>query len=633
MDLWMVMTIFAFPLPFVDITHGMYMVLSGLYLSADYILSGFGLMWMGRAAGRRKSLRAWVPVFAFRYYVMGKIMGSMNLFGRKIKEPADILPAVVGVAELLFIIPAGGVLFVMVFGALAIAPRMASDLLSKIDNVAVAVLAVFVLVVLKINYEFFRALGQSRPVALLCAPVSSVGFILVGQKLRAEARAAAGSAPQKSRDIWSALVCVVAVASLLVFNWRTLEAALTASEPTAATIDIVHNAVNDGVDFGTDGDGLLNPSNSIYYGAYDHAAKLEYQAEDLNAGPVSEREGSRRPILWEIMGSGDGGGIALLSRYVLDSVAFDESGGSNAYGDSDIKVFLEGMAAGAENFCGAERGGMMPVDIVTRMYAGETGKEMRGMRQGTKYPATVPQQLLYLPHGDDRKHNVYWSAGDFRIAFFALVGGTAVNETTLRNGQPALYRLRSPSPIHSDKTLAVYTGGFVLDGTRVHVAMGVRPVFRLDPALVVFASAVAAAPKAGQTPADDNYAVSEGRGKHFRLTVLNAGLPPAKLCADGNLLAEGDAISVQSGAGLTLTADGNTADGLAYKIVDGPDDARRIAGCGSGGPGELFVNALDADGSALAPGEYSLYIWAQKDNEIYSNEASEPQRFALRVTE
>jgi hypothetical protein len=390
---------------------------------------------------------------------------------------------------------------------------------------------------------------------------------------------------------------------------------------SAGRADIIRNAVNDGVDFGTGGDGLLNPANGVYYGAYDHAASLDEQSR----GAVSEREGIRRPILWRIMG--DDGGVTLWSRYALDSAAFDNAGG-NVYGDSDIRAFLESMAADAEVFREAERNGMTPADVVTGMYDGETGEEITGAAQGADYPATASGQLLYLPQGDFYDNAVYWSSKNTRDGAFRV----ADTEAALRDGGHVYYWLRSPASGYADRALGASQYGDIGIG-RTGMALGVRPAFKLNPSSVVFASEIAAASADGQTPADDNYAVSEGGGKHFRLTVLNANLSPVDLRADGNLLAEGDAVSVQSGDGTVLTADGNTADGLAYKIVDGPEDARRIVGSDSGGQGELSVNALDADGSALAPGEYTLYIWAQKNNEIYSNEASEPQRFALRVTE
>jgi hypothetical protein len=43
------------------------------------------------------------------------------------------------------------------------------------------------------------------------------------------------------------------------------------------------------------------------------------------------------------------------------------------------------------------------------------------------------------------------------------------------------------------------------------------------------------------------------------------------------------------------------------------------------------VAAKDLSGAGLADGSYTLYVWAQKDNAINSNEGSAPQYFTLTV--
>lgn len=76
------------------------------------------------------------------------------------------------------------------------------------------------------------------------------------------------------------------------------------------------------------------------------------------------------------------------------------------------------------------------------------------------------------------------------------------------------------------------------------------------------------------------------------------------------------------------------ADKLVYKIVQDVDGTRSIVGYGAGNATSLTVNGkanVTDDANLTVGGDYTLYVWAQKDNGYNSHEGSEPMYFELEV--
>ncbi|MDR3277964.1 MAG: hypothetical protein LBT12_04255, partial [Oscillospiraceae bacterium] len=409
----------------------------------------------------------------------------------------------------------------------------------------------------------------------------------------------------------TAVMAAALLLSALAFGGQSAQAAM----PTGTT-----GYANDGVDFAA----LSAPGSGVYYGAYDHAAELAYES----VGEVSAREGNRTPILWRAMGEEAGDGyITALSEYVLDTAVFRENwqaSDANVYEASEIKTFLSNMATDADNFPLAEQSGMAAVNVVTGMYDCDTGAPMTGSQQGTTYPVPSALQKLYLPYGGYTDNpvdgdKVYWEAGNTRGAAYELAPLYAP-ATLKSSGTGVFYWLRSPLSGSSALVLEVADIYGVLSGFTEN-ALGVRPAFKLDPASVIFASEI------GVT--DTKYVAG-----NYKLTVLNAALLGGAMTANSTAAFDGSsahpAIAAAHGGSVSVSAASATADTkLTYKIVD---SAHNIVGYGqSADNAALTVNAKDLAGANLAAGNYTVYVWAQKDNAVNSHEGSAPQWFTLTV--
>ncbi|MDR3277285.1 MAG: DUF6273 domain-containing protein, partial [Oscillospiraceae bacterium] len=412
--------------------------------------------------------------------------------------------------------------------------------------------------------------------------------------------------------LWAVLLISAMALTLLPVRLSPARAAMPAT-----------GDANDGVDFAA----LSTKGNGFYYGAYNHAVGLA----DGYYG-MAIKDGTPTPILWRVMGEEAGVGyegyITALSEYVLDSTNFYTDQSTNVYENSNIKSVLAAMVADTNNFPTAERNGMATVSVVTGMYS---GAEMTGPQQPgpVDYPVISAAQTLYLPSGGDLgSSNVYWEAGNTRNAAYLLAANQNDNVATLKSGTGGnvIYLTRSPSPSYTNIAACVTTNGVGIMG-RVDYVYGVRPAFKLDPASVIFASEIADAPTtAGQTLADaDNYAESAGAA-NYKLTVLNTALSGGTMTADEDAFdgsSDHPTVPAASGGGVSVEAAGATASTkLTYKIVDSDHN---IVGYGQGADNaELTVDAKDLAGADLAGGSYTVYVWAQKNNDIHSHEGSQP---------
>jgi hypothetical protein len=201
--------------------------------------------------------------------------------------------------------------------------------------------------------------------------------------------------------------------------------------------------------------------------------------------------------------------------------------------------------------------------------------------------------------------------------------GYAGNVAQLKSGTDGniSYFLRSPSFLLHEAILQVENDGTVywrdMGGAPFYV-YGVRPIFKLKPSAVILASEIVdTTPTAWQTEATEDYIAD-----NYKLTVVSDA--PKLL----TLSASGSALIAPSGS-LTLTGTiGGTAEKLVYKIVN---STHTIVGYGVGDSTSLTVNAQDLSGADLANGNYALYVWAQKDNDINSPEGSNPRYIRLTI--
>ncbi|MDR3277489.1 MAG: DUF6273 domain-containing protein, partial [Oscillospiraceae bacterium] len=402
------------------------------------------------------------------------------------------------------------------------------------------------------------------------------------------------------------------------------------ANPTLA-VTVSDTTSSDGVDFAA----LSAPGNGIYYGAYDHATSLAQSQYG-----AATYAGSRTPILWRVMGEeGSDGYITALSEYVLDSAAFrtDNSAvNANVYNASNIKTFLAAMTADTDNFPAAEQSGMAAVNVVTGMYDYISGAELTDAQQGTDYPVTSAAQRLYLPHGSHHLgtggDKVYWEAGNTENAAYELAANASGNEAALKSGGYVYYWFRSPYSDDLSQALGVHDSGYIYNHV-TYFALGVRPAFKINPSAILFASEIADVPAAGQTAASANYVAGSGGATNYKLTVLNTALSGGTMTANTTAFDGASAhptVPVVPGGAVNVAAASATADTkLTYKIVD---SSQNIVGYGQGADNAaLTVDAKDLAGANLADGDYTVYVWAQKDNAINSHEGSAPRWFTLTV--
>jgi hypothetical protein len=153
----------------------------------------------------------------------------------------------------------------------------------------------------------------------------------------------------------------------------------------------------------------------------------------------------------------------------------------------------------------------------------------------------------------------------------------------------------------------------------------------LEPADILYAAKISVKPATGQLQADsENYQTYETNASNlnerfFKLTILSSAVSLSSVSYNGVSIANGSGIPQTLGGAIDLTGAASGHDKLVYKIVQAENGGREIVGCGEGSAGALTVDTKGlTDG-----GDYTLYVWAQKDNAINSNEGSTPMYFKL----
>ena len=388
-------------------------------------------------------------------------------------------------------------------------------------------------------------------------------------------------------------------------------------------------AVNAGVDL----DALLAEGSYVYMGTYNHATAL---AEGVYGAATKEAEAA--PILWRVMGEENGDGkIGLLSEYVLDSLPFAAAStqGSNVFGTSALRAWLGGAFIN-ESFTPGEAALVPSSEIVTRMLD-LTANERVGSQQGTLYPVQSLDRA-YLPSGNIRDDSIAWTA-DINPDASPVDPGKGQLRSQAGTDNYVHYWLRSPY-YGGNATLFVSERGESLGAASPGIEKGVRPVSKLDPGNIVFASEILSntAGRPDATQANAFYA-QPAEGKAYKLTVLGdngSGSNPYQLT---NLTYNGGAvpefIQGEPGTPVTLQAVGNdTADTtINYKLVDRRNN---LLGYGIGSA------SVNSDGATvitlnipagLPDAYYTAHIWLQKNRATSSHEASTPLAVSIRIGE
>ncbi|MCL2884532.1 MAG: DUF6273 domain-containing protein [Oscillospiraceae bacterium] len=430
------------------------------------------------------------------------------------------------------------------------------------------------------------------------------------------------------------------------------------------------------VDDGINWNSYMDGNSYFFYGTYDHTS------EDRNHVP----EGVSRPIRFQVMGQdpGETNTVTLLSKYILDARSFAPNrNGSNDYVTSDIRAWLNsynntldsvdytasGFFTTAFSPAEALDRNIVPTYVSTSFFDFITGDELFGSSGASgiptgslaTWPTTTPQKdKIYIPWGagpgNSDQDVMYFSANTIRDDSAKIPADDYLRTRTDGgfNGGDAIIWQRTPSQ---------YNASFVMDDQAqtgfngssngwlypdwTGFPWGVRPAFHLGTGSVIFISEVTDAPDAlgatapdgtatndsegvGIPDADTNYwQATEDNAVNYKLTVINDNLTLDSLKYNNSALSDGQAIAVNTGtASLSLT-DGTASAGiykLVYKVVGDVGGERTILDYGTG-----TKTNLQMDISQLAAGDYTVYVWAQKDNALNSNEASLPIWFSLKI--
>jgi hypothetical protein len=383
--------------------------------------------------------------------------------------------------------------------------------------------------------------------------------------------------------------------------------------------------------------------SGIYYGAYDHIASYD---EGIS-------EGVKTSVLWRVMGEElDDGNITLMSEYILDKYIFTGNpyrAGSNIWRDSEIRGWLNGGHEGeflGGTFTTAEFKPIVSSDVKTTEYDGF------GMENKDTVSTTDRFYLLRTIMWADIEHptnhgKVSWFADDSvdypglrdEKAYLVDENGESVFEDDagkihsspgalragLRNGTEVnQYWLRSPW--YSTRAKDTNDRGYTVAGDTINFritdnASGVRPVFKLDPKFVIYKEEV-------------SRGINSVTSRDCKLTVLNDNrrdLTAGRLMVRDRIVSSDLGITAVISNDIYVSSTGAT-DGtrLTYKIVVLSDDGRReIVGHGQGDE-----EGVSVDITVLPIGrDYTVYVWAQRDGGINSNEGSRPRYFTLTTSD
>ncbi|MCQ4936386.1 S-layer homology domain-containing protein [Anaerotignum propionicum] len=387
---------------------------------------------------------------------------------------------------------------------------------------------------------------------------------------------------------------------------------------------------NDGVNFTS----LLSGGGKVYYGSYRHILEPFHRS---GTSYYSTWEAQATPVLWRIMGEEPGSpdhGITLMSHYIVNCGKFGKSGESSGWEGSYAQAFLNTTFSYSADAVFLLRSFTTPETEHILTTTGLSAKVVPGgeIKQfsGCK---------LWLPESNN--HNQSFG-GTSDVTWYANVEtsptvqlGTSVSDNiaTLKCGTVSSYWLRSPIEDGAYVENQVTGYGYTDSACNVEGYNGIRPLCKLDPQAVLFASEILSdvtnKPWATATVAN-NYATGDDTAKNYKLTILNSALQIGTLSLNGGDLQNGSTNAIELGTNLDITATGASADTkLTYKIVTAEGGERQVVGYGYGDNTSLTLETKDLSGADLSRGDYDVYVWAQKDNAINSNEGSTPLYFKV----
>jgi hypothetical protein len=415
---------------------------------------------------------------------------------------------------------------------------------------------------------------------------------------------------------------------------------------------VVYNA-------GVDMTKLSAPGHYIYFGTYDHA-KMEMKEVSLESNEkridFKGREGKARPILWRVMGKepnngANDGAITLMSEYVLDTAIFTTTG----------VTWLNSTFI--NNFTSKEQLLIKENTVYTPIYATSSLDDLTKV-PGIINPTSPSISKFYLPWGTPYRESavakgnkMLWTLDTTFVAANILAPksagpkGEKFEDTEFETDADPIptniyYWLRSLT--NAGQALIVQASGKI-NVANIGEVSGVRPMFRLDTTKILFASELKLANeniRLDQMYSNDDYRDDEGiangksgKGYAYKLTVVNTDITVDMASPTLDMdetITSGSRVLVRPGDMVPCAVTNVVnATKLAYKIVDGNSKLMRydVAPITQGDTCVYLVaKNLNREGAGvLNDGEYTAYIWAQKNNETQSDEGSEPKQFTLKV--
>lgn len=293
-----------------------------------------------------------------------------------------------------------------------------------------------------------------------------------------------------------------------------------------------------------------------------------------------------------------------------------------------------------------------------------------GVIEFRKWPVTEYDAIAYIPFGlssytglpSHRK--VFWNSNglpktstsvDYSIGEVGddiYIGRTKYKEAVD-------YWLRNPdgSYAQSDSgyTYIVTETGLVRLYSYSRDSNGIRPITKLIPENVIMTHLITPdepvlSNQIQEDKTDDsfwNYADGDDGINNYKLTLVSDKVQLNSLKnAKDEPIDFSTVLEVEEGKSITVKSDDYIGDYLAYKIVrSNADGSREIVAYGTSKgdtPDVLEIQTIKStiDNTNLETGEYTLYVWAQGEDEeglnattVHSYEGSNPQPFTFNVVE
>lgn len=396
---------------------------------------------------------------------------------------------------------------------------------------------------------------------------------------------------------------------------------------------------NDGVDFSTS-TGLLAPFSNIYFGQTVMSKEHTNDYSKIFIGPILWNVMGEEPAKFDTSGnplSGDNPNqIVLLSNYILSTMPFSY-GATQSWVISDIRFRLNtGFMSGNDFIPGEKSAITKTINLQTKDFI-------------TSESTYTDDYFYLLSTAGSFSSDILWSSNipsDKKLDSL-YVPSTFISHTGFS------YFLRTPIPSSSFSIVAIDKDGIPYNESADH-ASGIRPLFKLDPRSIVFASAIDSQHEDGMGTIKSNEFYDYNHyfgGKNYKLTVLGGGdtnpyqLTNLKNPITNASVTSSTVISVKQGGSFLLSGarSSSAAGGLNnkytinYKLVD---SNRKIAAYGIASTNAsikdndiaISIPSVKIDGSAFAPDErLTAYVWLQKNNDLNSNEASQPLYFTVNV--